>query len=104
MSSFKDYLASDLDIYFNPDEFGEMHDIDGRQLLVIFDNDRLSQRTQKEYEGIYVGDLLFFVSAADYGTRPKPGETVRFDGEPYEVFDAKEDNGVYEIILKGSAS
>ena len=104
MSSFKDYLASDLDIIFNPDEFGELHDVDGRQLLVVLDNDRLSHRTQKEYEGIYVGDLLFFVSAANYGTRPKPGEIVRFDGEPYEVFDAKEDSGVYEIILKGSAS
>ncbi|MCR4436165.1 MAG: hypothetical protein QHH06_10330 [Clostridiales bacterium] len=104
MSKFKDYINSDLSSFFNPDEFAEIHTIEGRELLVVVDNDRLSQRTQKEYEGIYVGDLLFFVSAADYGTRPKPGEVVRFDQVPYEVFDVKEGGGVYEIILKASES
>lgn len=104
MSAFRDQMALDQAVFFNLDEFAETHTIEGRGVSLVVDNDRLSQRTQKEYEGIYVGDLLFFVSAADYGTRPRPGETVRFDGEPYEVFDAREDNGVYEIILKGSAS
>ena len=102
MPDFKDYLSQDLSTFFNSDEFAELHDINGRQFFVILDNDRLSQRTQREYEGIYVGDLLFYVSASDYGARPKPGEVIKFDQAPYEVFDVKEDGGIYEIVLKAS--
>jgi hypothetical protein len=104
MPGFKDQIAQDLATFFSANEFDETHTIEGRELSVVVDNDRLSQRTQREYEGIYVGDLLFYVSAADYGTRPRPGEMLRFDKKPYIVFDVKEDCGMYEVILKASDS
>lgn len=100
--ALKDQIQSDTDIFFNPDEFGELHDIDGRQLLIVVDNDRLSKRTQREYDEIYVGDLLYFVKATDYGSRPKPNSVQLFDKRPYEIFDIRENMGMYEIILKGS--
>ncbi|HHW03408.1 MAG TPA: hypothetical protein GXX35_11490 [Thermoanaerobacterales bacterium] len=100
----KDIIQMDLDVFFNLDEFAESHIIDGRPLNVIVDNDRLQQRSQKEYDGIYVGDLLYFVAAKDYGSAPKPGSVQVFDGRSYTVFDVRQDMGVYEIILKLNAS
>lgn len=102
MPGFKDYLQQDLNTFINLDEFATVHNIGGRELSVVVDNDKLSQRTQRDYEGIYVGDLLFFINALEFGVRPKPETVILFDSKPYTVFDAQEDNGVYEIILKAS--
>lgn len=101
MSTFKDQLISDLDIFINLDEFGELHSINGRDIAIIIDNDRLDKRSNKEYDGISVGELLFFVKMSDYGSCPEKGTPVIFDGRQMYVFDTpREDMGMYEIILK----
>lgn len=103
--SFKETVKSDIaNVFFNLNEFAELHTINGRQLPVIVDNDRLQQRSKKEYDGLYVGDLLYFVSANDFGPPPKPDSIQLFDGKPYIVFDVRQDVGMYEIILKLNAS
>lgn len=97
---FKEELEKDLDTFFNIQEFGEDHIVDRRKLSVVIDMDRLKERTKKEYEGIYVGDLLYFVNSKEYGKIPEIDDTQVFDGKLYKIFDAKNDMGVYEIILK----
>jgi len=98
--TFKDCVQLDHAAFFNQNEFAEIHGIDSRDLAIILDNDRLKERSQKEYDGISVGELLFFVKKADYGSRPEEGTPVIFDGRQMYVFDAREDMGMYEIILK----
>lgn len=102
--SLKDIIEQDLNIFFNTDEFATIHNIGGREFPIVMDNDRLSQLTKKDYDGLYIGDLLFYVSALELGTKPKPGNVILFDEKPYIIFDAKEDDGIYEIILKASES
>ncbi len=96
---FKDYAAADLAVFLNGSEFAETHTIDGRSLSVVVDNDRLKERSNKEYDGISVGEVLYFVSAAEYGERPEQGAPQIFDVRQMYVFDVREDMGVYEIIL-----
>lgn len=96
----KDQIRSDLDIIFNLDEFAEPHKIDGRILNIIVDNDRLIQRSKKEFDGISVGEILYYVKASDYGERPEPGAPQIFDGRQMYVFDVREDSGIFEIILQ----
>lgn len=90
----------DLSAFFNADEFADTHNIDGRDLVVVVDNDRLKERSKKEYDGISVGEILYFVKAADFGERPEEGTPQIFGGRQMYVFDAREDMGMYEIILK----
>jgi hypothetical protein len=97
--SFKDQIQSDLAILINTSEFAESHIIDGRTLNVIVDNDRLKERSKKEYDGISVGEILYFVKAADFGERPEQGTPQIFDGRQMYVFGCREDDGMYEIIL-----
>jgi len=99
MPGLKDQIAQDRAVFFNLNEFAEPHVIDGRTLNIVVDNDQLMRRSKKEYDGLSVGEILYFVSAADFGERPQPGAPQVFDGRQMYVFDAREDMGVYEIIL-----
>lgn len=103
--NFKEMLKSDLsNTFINVNEFGEMHNIDGRLLSVVVDNDHLMKRSKVEYEGVIVGDILYFINASLYGKPPKVGEVQRFDNIICEVFDIRISSGVYEIILKKNGS
>lgn len=98
--SLKDQLLSDLDaVFFNLDEFAEIHNIDNRQISIIVDNDKLQERSKKEYDGISTGEILYYVKASEFGKRPEPGTPQIFDGRQMYIFDSREDMGVYEIIL-----
>lgn len=97
--SFKDQIESDLVVFFNTEEFATPHVIDGRTLNVIVDNDRLKERSKKEYDGITVGEILYLVKISDYGECPERGAPQTFDGRQMWVFDYQKDDGIYEIIL-----
>lgn len=102
MSAFNDMAKQDLDIFFNL--FADLHDINGKQLNVIVDNDRLIYRSKKEFDGISVGEILYYVKASDFGKMPEVGSSQIFDRRQMYVFDAREDAGVYEIILHQNRS
>lgn len=98
--SLKDQMQRDVDsVFFNIDEFAEPHLINGRSVNIIIDNDQLTVRSKKEYDGISVGEILYYVKASDLSHRPEQGESQIFDKKPMVVFDCREDLGVYEIIL-----
>lgn len=99
MAGFKDYIASDLSIFLNSAEFGETHRINGTNYTIIVDNDRLKERSKKEYDGITVGEILFFVAKDTFGSCPDPDAPILFDKRQMFVFDAREESGMYEIIL-----
>ncbi|EGW39166.1 hypothetical protein [Desulfosporosinus sp. OT] len=101
---FKEQLILDLDTLMSSDEFSETHTIDGRELTVLVDNDQLKERSKKEYDGISVGEILFFVKASDYGELPEAETPLIFDKRQMYVFNAREHMGMYEIILSQNRS
>lgn len=101
MSNFKDLIQSDISVIFlNLEEFAEPHIINGRILNIVIDNDHLQERSKKEYDGISVGEILYYVAVIDYGNPPAIDEYQAFDDRPMQVFDVRKDMGLYEIILK----
>lgn len=100
MNAFKDLILQDLSsVFFNPDEFSGTHKINGRDMTVILDDDRLSQRIQKDFDGMVIGEILYFVKKSEYGEKPSIGEPQRFDKRQMYITDVKEPDGMYEIIL-----
>lgn len=95
----KDYLASDMRVFFNDGEFADMHNIDGHDVDVIIDNDRLIYRSKKEYDGISVGEVLFYVKIGDLPKPPKEGMPIIFDNRQMYIFSLRKDGGMYEIVL-----
>jgi len=101
---FKEYLNKDLDVFFNTDEFAEKCIVDGKEIDVIIDNDRLKERSKVEYEGVIVGDILYYTKSINFNKMPKPDSMQTFNGIPCMIFDVRHDNGMYEIILKKNVS
>lgn len=106
--SFKQAIQGDItSIFLNPDEFGEPHIIDGKKMTVIVDDMENVEREKKmksHMDGLYARQMLFYVSAAEFGLLPAQGRLLRFDGKSYQVVDATEESGVYAITLEANRS
>jgi len=100
---FKDCVNADLKVFFNIDEFAELHTINSVQLNIVIDNDKLKERQAKAEYG-YKGYVLFYVQKSVYGDAPAIGQIVKFDGEVCRVSDFQDDNGMYSITLESNRS
>jgi len=104
MPVLKDYLASDLAIFMSPDEFAELHDIDGHQVVAVVDRDVLRDRARlsDRREGVYVREIMVFVRSSDLPDRPIKGQHVRLDGELYLVTGCAGNAGMLEITMEAN--
>jgi len=106
--NLKDIIREDIaDIFFDNDEFAEIHTVNGKELSVILDENELTERKTvgrvgKHYDGAYLAGMLLYVKAAEYGLRPKVGSVVVLDGKAYTVTDAADEGGVYAISLEAN--
>lgn len=99
MKSFKEFINNDKSTFFNLNEFAEEHTIDKRKLNIIIDNDTLEERTNKEFDGASIGEVLYYVDALVFGELPNVGTLQKFDRSYMIVISSKEKDGMYEIIL-----
>ena len=65
MRSFRDQMEMDFDnTFLNLNEFAEIHDIDGKKIPVVVDNETLLQLNlgkTTDSNGIFREDKMFFV-------------------------------------------
>ncbi len=101
--NLKDIMAADIDdIFLDPDENAEEHDINGQTVLCIIDGDlsrRRSNRQSDDYDGIYTRQMNISVRESDLGYRPERDQKMTVDGEWYLVVDCVVDAGMLEITL-----
>ena len=103
--SFKEQLQKDIEkVFFNADEFSEIHTIDGKEVRAIIDNLELIERQAgaKAYtDGIYTSQTLIYIPKVDYGARPPVGKKILLDGKKhYKIVEVVEENGVYSLTLE----
>ncbi|MDO4285178.1 MAG: hypothetical protein Q4C60_07550 [Eubacteriales bacterium] len=109
MSAFKDMIEQDnRQVFMNFEEFGEVHNVGGKDLVVIIDNNEQIER-EKRYqnvtqEGLYRKQLLFYALRCEIGFLPAPGRSLTFDGKPYIVTDALDEDGILSISLEAVRS
>lgn len=108
--TFKEQIAKDIhDTFMNIDEFGEMHKVNGTDMLVIVDNNELVDR-EKRYkfnhskygDGVYLKELLIYVKLSDIGALPAVGRSIMFDKKNYTVSDAINEDGICSISLEAN--
>lgn len=95
----KDQIASDMSIFFNLNEFGEKHTINGEEKTVIVDNEELESLKAKGTESVHKLQILFFIPADSLPGKPKPEGPMKFDNKSYKVTSCIEDAGMFKIIL-----
>ena len=95
--SFKDLIKKDVQkIFMNPDEFSEIHNINGKDMPIQIDANEQIEREKRQNQnssGVYV-------SAQDYGKLPKQGSRIVMDGYLYMIADAIDEGGVYTLTLE----
>lgn len=71
---------------------------------VIVDNDQLMHRSKQEFGGISIGEILIYVRKTELELilkgQPKEGSPLIFDNRQMIIFNSREDEGVYEIVLQ----
>lgn len=105
--NFKEYIENDIEVTFmNNEEFAEGKRINGVTVTVVEDSDELERRIKTDYQGLIIGDVLFFISADEYAkiprvsTIPTAGMALNYEGKPSTVINVGKLSGVYEIILR----
>lgn len=109
MRSFKDVLKSDIkSVFLNFSEFGEEHKINGETVLIIIDENELTEREKRVRQNmdmeLHKKQLLFYIAAEDFGPLPSPGKILELDGKKYEITDANNEDGIYSISLEVTRS
>lgn len=108
--TFKEQIALDnTQVFMNDDEFGEIHNVNGKDMSVIIDNNELVDR-EKRYQyrhslyadGVYLKELLIYVKASDFGKLPAVGRVITFDSKSYIVSDAINEDGIYSLCLEAN--
>lgn len=106
--NFKEIIRSDIgDVFLNIDEFAVKHNINGKTIPAIIDNNELIEREKKaksDMDGVNVKTVLVYVRARDFGALPPVGYLLRIDGSPYLVIDSINEDGVYSITLEANRS
>lgn len=104
--NFKEYIANDnINTYMNKDEFAEEKEINGKTVLLVEDSDKLEKRIKKDYDGLIVGDVLFYISENEYRKIPRvsripnAGMALNYAGKPATVINVGNEAGIYEIII-----
>lgn len=105
--NFRDYLASDKEIFLNKEEFATPHTVklDGyapKEMPLVMASDQLNKRSLPYAEGVYISRLLFYVDAIEFERKPVEGQKIWVDNKQYFVANVTEDEGVYEITVEGN--
>lgn len=103
MSSFMDAIADDIDkVFFDPDIFGSIHNVNGNDILILVDENELAEVTKRYIErrdDVHKNEVLLFLQKSDIGDkRLKVNSILELDGNKLFIHDAKEEDGVYKVI------
>lgn len=107
MSNFKDQLLTDLDVFINPNEFADTHNIDGIDVICVIDTDYADQRPRQPEElyniahGVYVSTIEVYVKTSDL-ERPTVEQHMYIDEKLWIVNSCSESHGVYKIKLSSN--
>lgn len=99
--SFKEQIQKDLDnVFFNLDEFGEVHRIEGVEIAVVIDSDQLNELKKGQILGLIEADTLIMGRAVDFPDYLEPGRLLNVDGRELIVANSGEDMGLVEVALR----
>ena len=99
--SFKEQIQKDLDaVFLNLEDFAELHRVEGVQIAVVVDSDRLNKLKQGQILGLVEADMLLMGKKADFPANLEPGRLLNVDGREMIVENSGENMGLVEVALR----
>lgn len=103
---FKDMVAADISaVFLNPDEFGEIHNLNGTECVCVVASDETAKRSasltdgRRTPDGLHGDYLTVCVKTADLPHIPKFGTNFSVDGKNYKVDSCNDDMGMLTLTL-----
>lgn len=103
--TFKEQLAADVKtVFLSPLEFAATMHIDDQEMIAVLDDNELVERkaaisSDKAWDGVFKAEKLLYVSASDFGERPRIGRLLNVEGRDYQVYHVTDEGGIYAIYL-----
>lgn len=102
--TLKDEIANDINnVFLNINDFAEPHNIDGKEILCILDDETLKTRQGSAEIEIDESTLLLFAKVGDLPKKKKGGILI-IDHKPYIIDDWNVNFGMAEIALHQNVS
>lgn len=105
MSSLKEQITADVDVFLSGDEFAETHTVNGVQMTAIREglttkDMLLSRKNGAEFDGVHGKTVVLHVRTRDLPQTVVHGNTVDVDGGIYLVEDSVDDMGITTLTLE----
>ena len=99
----KDIIAEDTEkVFFDLDEFAEIHHIGNTPVRCIIDNERLQDVSKKFLDGTFTAEKLVYVSEKDLDKDINVNDSILFDDEIVTVYSVSSEYGMIELMLNKS--
>lgn len=99
MAAFKDMVATDRDVVLNVDEFGETHEIEGKEVICVIDDTELKEGAGSAEYAVTQSYKVLFAKSEDLPRRKGYGAELMVDGIPYMVQSWDDAMGIAQITL-----
>lgn len=104
MSTFREQLEDDLNVFFNAEEFAEEHELNGTMCSCIVQSPTaretfLQGMNYEKYEGISGRQVVVHVKKTELPEIPSEGMAFTLDGDVMLVSACVEDMGSVSITL-----
>lgn len=102
--TFKESAAADTkNIFFDIDEFADIHLINGKETLIVVDDDKMNELVESKFtplDRVYEKMVLFYARKEALGFIPRVNSSFFFDNEMYQVADVTDDGfGVLTVTI-----
>ena len=104
--TFREQMSRDIaKVFVNTSEHGEKVNINGVDADIVWDNETLNYRIQNDYQGLVLGDALFFISVEEWAkiprvsNPPKTNEAILIAGCKATITLVSSNTGLYDITI-----
>lgn len=101
MGGFKEMVEHDIKaVFVDFDFFGEVHRIEGKDIVIVVDNDALKEKQGGQDLAVAESSTLFYAHVEDLPKRRPAGQSLNVDGRECTIDDWAEDMGLATIALR----
>lgn len=101
MAGFKDAVARDsAAVFLNPDFFGEVFRVEGKEIHIVLDADKLQERQNGQDLAVAESATLFYARMEDLPPRRAPGQCLNVNGRECIVDAWSQDMGMATVVLR----
>ena len=108
--TFKEFASEDISaVFFNGDEHADLHNVDGKDVLVILEKSDVRDHSahweagakQNFDTGLYNRHIILYIRVEDYGPKPKQGKLLMLDKKiAYSIQKCDDEGGIYRMTME----